>query len=178
MIKKNILAKKIVKNLEHHHEKSMRKADHLHDALISLRYEGKVSFGKNIQIMKNVIQFYGKELLPHVEVEEKVVFPFLLTHIPRIACIIKLLQAEHGDIKRAIANMESTVEKLSKAKDNLSKAKAIEKITQTGTYFTFLVQHHIQAERESVYEAIEQLHNTESKDLSRQISKFISKTKP
>ena len=173
MNEENISAKKIIEHLECHHEKSIKKTDQLNDVLINLRYEGKVSFGKNLKTIDEVVSFYDKELVHHIKLEKEIIFPFLTSHIPKLECVLNLLEGEHGDIGKNIRDLKSLSDELNRTKENVSRAKIIEKIMHTGTYFIFLVRHHIQAERESIYMAIkEELHENETKNLYDRICKM------
>ena len=65
MAKKNNSSKEVLAPMEHTHSNFFNKIDHLYDALNNLHYEGKISFGKNIKVIEDVVKYFKKQVYPH-----------------------------------------------------------------------------------------------------------------
>ena len=168
--------KETISFLRESHDDALENADRLHDLVTNLRYEGKFSVGKRLREVRKIIEFFNRELLKHVELEEEVIFPFLEAHIPKLESIINLLHAEHEDFKLNLENFQFQLLALLKAKNDAERAKVIEKVREKGTYLTYLLRSHIHEENASVYQAIEQqLRQNEKKELERKIQQRTGK---
>lgn len=172
MVRKSDLAKDIVELLEKDHAATLQKTGRLQDVLTNLRYEGKLSFGKNVMEARELLKFFNREMVDHLTLEEQVLFPFLQTHIPKLEPAIHFFQAEHEDFKKNLVGFKLLLREILKEKDDIPRGKTIEKIRETGTYLVYLLRNHIQAESESVYKVlVRELRADEKKDLERQIEK-------
>lgn len=163
-------ANRITRLLENHHEETLRKADHLKEILIHLQYEGKPSLGKNLRKAGEILEFFQGEVNKHMEEEERILFPFLETHLPRLESLISLLRSEHQNFKRHASCFNFLLDRLEGEKDELEREKLIEKLRETGMYLVYLLQGHLQEESEILYRAAEQqLKSDEKKKLAKQL---------
>lgn len=162
---------RIAELLEDHHTETLQKADHLREIIIRLRYEGKLSLGKNLTRAKETLRFFGQEMSEHMAEEEKTLFPFLETHVPKLEPLILLLRSEHQDFRRNVACFKLLLSELERAKDDLERGRTIEKLKEIGMYLIYLLQSHLQEESEILYRAAEQgLRADEKRELIRQLS--------
>jgi hemerythrin-like domain-containing protein len=172
MEKRKITAERIVAFLEEEHAHALDKTNRLHDVLTNLRYEGKPSFGKNVQAVDKLISFFDQKLVDHVHLEEKIIFPFLEIHVPKLESVIHLLRSEHQDFRRNLESFKVHFAKLSAQKNDNGRGSVIEKLQEVGTYLIYLLRNHIQAERESIYRMINrELRSDEKKELAKQMKR-------
>ena len=61
----------------------MTKAEELYTILTHLRYEGKISQGRNGKSAIEAVGSLRGMIQKHRNLQEKVIFPFLITHIPK-----------------------------------------------------------------------------------------------
>ena len=170
MTRKKKISVSLVRDLEQTHSETLEKADRFYEILIKLRYEGKVSLGKNCRDAKEVLKFFSGEHHQHMECEERIIFPFLKTHVPKLESIIHLLLAEHRDFKRNLLIFEHSIHELDKGKNDSERATILEKIKEVGTYLIYLLKSHNQFESASVYKVIDQeLHPDEVEEIEKQI---------
>lgn len=167
--------KGIVPLLETSHSKATRQTNRLYDLAINLRYEGKLSLGKNLKEIGRIVEFFQRELKGHVRLEEDVIFPFLETHVPKLESVVRLLHSEHEDFQAHVENIELQLQAFSKEKNDIQRSKIIEKMRESGIYLVYLLRNHIQEERHSIYKAIdEELRREEKKDLELQIRQYVT----
>lgn len=172
MMKQKASVETISDLLEDDHAETLKKVDRLRDVLTHLRYEGRLFFGKNLRAAREVLGFFKKDMVKHVDREEKVLFPFLETHFPKLETAIQLFKAEHRDFRANLRVLQSQLEKLSGASADPSRGLIIEKIRETGTYLTYLLRNHMQAESESLYKVIDrQIRQEEKKELVMKIQR-------
>jgi len=72
------------------HREVLIQTDALTQALTNLHYEGKLSLGKNLKQMKKILRFFNGPLKKHMQIEEKIVYPFFETHVPKFESAITL----------------------------------------------------------------------------------------
>ena len=143
-------------------------AEELNDLLTDLQYEGRSSLGKNLKKSERYIQSFERELAKHIEIEEKMLFPFFESHVPRLATALRLLEAEHEAFHSSFHKLKGELQKLTTAKSAADHAKLLHKIHETGTYLVCLLKHHMQMETGSLYRMIErELKAGERKQLKR-----------
>lgn len=174
MVQRQTVSRNLVELLEENHSHIFHETDRFRDILTSLRYEGRPSLGRNLKNIREVLKFFNQELVPHVRLEEEVLFPFLEVHIPKLESVIHLLQAEHEDFRRSLRNFEFLLNELEKetADQDLNHGHTIEKVRELGTYLIYLIRSHLQAEDESVYKIVNQeLRSSEKKELEQRIKK-------
>ncbi|MBI4971035.1 MAG: hemerythrin domain-containing protein [Candidatus Omnitrophica bacterium] len=164
----------VVQLLEKSHDETFQRTDQFRDLLINLRYEGKLSLGKNLKQAEDVLKFFSQEHAGHMQFEEEILFPYLKSHVPKLEPVIYLLHAEHLDFKNNLKNFENLIGELSKERQESDRAVIFEKIRETGAYLIFLLRSHNQSESESVYKVIDrELHDDEKEELAEKIEKFL-----
>lgn len=156
----------IASTLEHEHGQALEKADALSETLTRFKYEGKASFGRNLKEARDTAEYFEKRLLKHIKFEEDTIFPFLKTHIPKLEPVIHYLLEEHSDFREKLKTFSKALSVPPVALNTDHSWKWLEKVTESGTYLVYLLRQHTQAERTSLYEAIQgTLRNDEKKDL-------------
>ena len=153
-----------LETLEQSHGEILEQTARLDRLLTNLRYEGKPSFGKNLREAGQVSAFFEKRLMPHMRLEEKILFPFLEAHLPKLESFIHLLEWEHEDFRRTFGGFKLDLKKLTKGKREDGRSAFIE----TGVYLLYLLKHHLEAENLGLYRVIKkELRPGEKKKLAQ-----------
>ena len=154
--------------LEKDHKMTFQKLNQFYEVLRKLRNEGKLTLGKNLSEASEFVVYFKKELDGHMRDEERILFPFLQMHIPRLEPMIYLLLSEHEDFRRSLGNLKML---LGKFKKNAAiKLSAIDEICEQGTYLICLLRSHMWVESHSFYKAADkELRLSEKRKLIRQI---------
>ena len=140
------------------------KLSEFYDAIQKLRYEGKVQQGKNARALRNLLYFFQTDLLRHLREEEKVLFPFLRTHIPKLEPIIRVLLSEHDGCRATLKDLRRSYTKLTKGQGK--ETGALHELYEQGIYFSCLVRSHLWVESQNLYlVADRELHLAEKKRL-------------
>jgi hemerythrin-like domain-containing protein len=140
--------------IEKDHEAALHEAEQLEEALSHLTYEGKASFGKNLKRTNTVIKFLDDEVLNHLSREEKVLFPFLEKHFPRLRSALGVLKVEHLEFKKNLSLLHAYIDELTDVPLGPKRAELIDKIRRCGTYLACLLKHHVQTENKGIYRVI------------------------
>lgn len=154
MTRKFLAGKAVKRFFKEDHADIDRKTHLLQDLLTNLCYEGKAAFGKNLKELNHVLEFFDGDVIRHVEFEEKVLFPFLKVHIPKLESVLNLLSSEHETFKNHLSDFKFYLTVVSKMESQSERSKMIEKIRETGTYLIFLLRNHVRTEEKSVYEVL------------------------
>ena len=153
-------------------EKVIGTTSALIEDLKNMHCEGKASFQKNLGRVKEALHFFNGEVMEHMALEERELFPYLETHVPRVSSAIRFLQAEHDDFRNNLKIFEFLVRELSRHKNDAERSKTVDRIRETGTYLSYLLRHHIEAEQRSVYHSLERdLKASEKSELKKRIFK-------
>ena len=164
-----ISLKENIETFLRHHAGVLAKTDRFLEAITRLRYEGKVAFGKNMNEVGDLLDYFTEKIIPHMKVED-IIFSFLEIHIPKLEALIRLLQAEHKELKVNLEVLRYLFDELSEEKSEPKRTQLIEQLKDKATYFSYFVRNHVQAEEESIYRSIDQeLHLEEKKELIRRI---------
>ncbi len=158
---------------EHNGKEILGYTESLHKALTRLRYEGKVSIGKNIKTASRVTKVLDQRARSHSNFQERILFPFLETHIPRYETRIHFLRSDHHEIKKYSQKLRNLLRSLSKkfGKDHHIDSGAIQ---ETGVYLIGLLRHHIQLEEEGIHKALKKdLNRDELNAISKKIQKWV-----
>lgn len=148
--------------------------DHFYQTLAFLRFEGKVSFGKNIKQAKNDVARLGKRLSRHQRLQREVIFPFLAAHIPRHETIIRFLVTDHAEILKTRKKIQSLIDILSKRRK--TDGGKYQEMQDTGIYWVCLLKQHLLMERTSIHKSISnELSVKEKKEMSREVQKWLQK---
>src|SRR3989338_4066747 len=107
MTQKQGSQKKVLDTFEVSHVEILKKSQQLEDVLTRLRYEGRMSFGRNVKELGALLHFLNEDLKNHVTQEERVLFPYVESHIPKLEPVINLLRSEHQEFKKNLKTFES-----------------------------------------------------------------------
>ncbi len=166
MFKKFLGVKGVLALFTSEHENVLGKLDELNESINNLQYEGKVFVGKNIKAIEKTVSFLKKKLLQHIELDEKIIFPYVQKHIPKLDPMLSFLRAERNEFKLTLKDFESLFKQLKDEKNALKQQKIIDQMKEKGVYAICLMRNHIQIEIESVYKPIDrELHTNEKKEL-------------
>lgn len=167
MSRHSLSSKTLAASLEHSHGETLSHIDEFTIALQEFCYEGKVSHDKNLKKIQQHVAFFQDELLPHMALDEKVVFPFLEKHIPRLEPVLHFLKAEHIEFRESLSSFEKIFKTLSSG-SAVQDRRSIEQLRERGLYLICLIRNHIHSENESVYRVMnEDLKDKEKEEFSR-----------
>lgn len=145
------------------HLELMKAFKKFHGVVVALRFEGKPAFGKNL---KNLIAAQKKLKIAfhrHKNLEEKVIFPFLEAHIPRLFSVLQLLIKDHAELELILKSFPGNAggfQAVSWWKEDL--AGHVIGLQHQVDYFWQLLKNHIYLEENIVYEmALKELHQDE-----------------
>ena len=143
--------------------------------MIHLQYEGKISLGKNLREAGEILRFFKQEIEEHMVEEEKILFPFLKTHLPRLDPLMLYLSSEHQDFRRHVAWFKFFLDKLSKKQRPSDRGEAIQKLKGVGIYLIHLLRAHLQGENEILCKVADrELRQDEKKELKRRLQRESS----
>lgn len=170
MTQRSLYRKPIAELLEDDHETTLKKTDELQEILTNLRYEGRASFGRNLKETGKVLDFFKLELVEHVNLEEKVLFPFLRRHFPKLESAVGMMEAEHGSFRKSLRGFEQNLHKLSRHRTDGQRTRVVESLRETGTYLIYLLRHHLEVESRTLYRVLDrELRQEERKLLSEKL---------
>ena len=127
--------------LEKDHKKTFRHLNRFYEILKNLRFEGKQNLGKNIRETRKLVSFFKREIEAHMREEEKILFPFLQTHVPRLEPMICLLLSEHEDVRHCLDHLRFSLSEFRKTGSD--KTRLIHGLNEQGTYLVCLLRGHI-----------------------------------
>lgn len=152
------------------------KLKQLEEALIGLQYEGKISSFSYIKRIDSIVRFLKGKFQEHSWLDEKVVFPFLLKHIPRLSPSLHFLEMESHDFRVLFGKFDRILIVLKGKKRVLIRSRMIEELCEKGVFLLCLVREHIQLEKDIVYQAIfHELKQYERNSLQKEIELFLTK---
>ena len=120
MIAKDITVKGVVAFFEKEYHDVLSKLDELYEATKNLQFEGKVFSRKNIKTIEKITKYLKTKLVQHVTLDEKIIFPFLEVHIPKLEPVLHLLRAERNEFETNLEIFESLFQKLKERRDRLN----------------------------------------------------------
>ena len=148
----------------------LRLTEKFNHCLTLLRYEGKASRARNYQLAKKNVGLLIATLKQHRNLQEDVIFPFLVRHVPKKEPVIHFLRSDHQIIKRYKMKLRKLLYKVS-AKDEGVVERG--KIHETGVSLSNLLNHHIELEKENINQAIRRyLGPDEKKDIKQKIMRW------
>jgi len=126
---------------------------------------------QQIEWLRNLNGLIRQRVLPHIEVEDRIVLNYIESHIPRLAGAVAVLHMEHDDIALRQLELGRVIERFSQSRTETVPpfSSAIEEL---GIYLVFLLKNHLRQEGEIIYrQASEILSRDEKRDLMVQIEK-------
>ena len=141
--------------LDDEHEEIFQKMNVLQSLLTNLRYEGKPRLGKNLKDVGKALAFLKEKTKKHFLLEEKVIFPFLETHIPRLNPVLRLFESEHQGFQCQLRNLEVSLKEASKKRVCPESGQSAERIRENGIHMIAFLRYHLQAENGTIYRSSE-----------------------
>ena len=156
----------IVKYLGAEHAEIRKKHKKLDNILTNFRYEGKSSLDKNVKQACEVLVFFRTVVCRHMEVEEKILFPFLEKHVPKLELPIATFRSEHNDFREILPYFQSLLRRVIIEQEHTWISRGIiDDIIDTGLYINYLLIQHLHTENETIYEAIKHVLNDDEKEV-------------
>lgn len=155
-----------------HEEKEMvSRVESFHKNIIYLKSEGKVRQEKNIKAARKSLQLLIKTLNRHHLLQEEIIFPYLLVHIPKYESMIRFLRSDHQDIHKNKVKLNGLLQRISR---NSVSPEQVKRIDQLGAYLVCLVGHHVELEKENIYKAIQkELRKDEKKEVNQKVNAWF-----
>ncbi len=144
--------------------------------LLHLRYEGKPSIGKNIKNVRIAFGLLGRELEGHFQIEEKLIFPFLKVHVPRLEPAIRMLSSDHDEIKRCTKKLKEKLMRVRYAGEKKTGDwhKDIFEIHTAGKFITYFLKTHLKVEENLIRPAMSrELHSDEAAQLRERAEQIM-----
>ena len=158
--------KNVLQDMESLQADILLKSNEFFAALNNLRYEGKAGLKRNMRTISRLNHCFRKELLPHFQADEQVVFPYVESHFPKYSPLLSFLKAEHEEIKNNFDDLDGMVSEIALGKNKPLRQGQVDRIYDRGTYIYCLIRNHIQMESEVIYRGIQKnLHPSEKKEL-------------
>ncbi len=130
--------------IKNDHE-SLRQAIELLDRyLYHLRYEGKRHTQDNLLRIGQHVRFLQKDMDRRIRYEEKILFPFLIMHVPRFEPLFHLLHIDHEKCRREFQFFA----------DDSGDA-SVEEVLRHGEYLTGLLRSHWSIEDKSAIASVQ-----------------------
>ncbi len=154
----------------------LKQLDQLEDAIYSLQFEGKMVFFSRIKTIESIMKSLKKKYKQHVDLDDRIIFPFLEGHIPRLSPILRYLKAERQEFEDVFAVFDKILLELIKKNEVLIRNDIIVRLKDKGVYLICLMRSHIQIEEKSLYDGIfRELHPDERSELVKKITQFSNK---
>ncbi|MBI3252379.1 MAG: hemerythrin domain-containing protein [Candidatus Omnitrophica bacterium] len=151
----------VCQSLKDDHKTILREADVFYEALNKLRYEGRAQRAANRRAVGKSLSVLKKHLLDHITVEEKKIFPLLVSFLPRLEAVMYLLYSEHEEFRENLRSLEKSIGGLPWA------------LQSQGMYLVCLLRSHFQIETQGVYAAVhDELRPDEKRRLSKNVAAF------
>jgi hemerythrin-like domain-containing protein len=152
----------------------LRKAKELDMTLNSLRHEGKYAWGQNLKKLSRILKYFDSDVARHMRVEEKVLFPFLRKHVPKLEFTLYLLKAEHADFEEKIKFLKKLIVRLKRKLSGHECRNTLNEACATGVYVIYLLRNHVEVESRNVTEmARDCLKRDENKMLGERLSNYL-----
>lgn len=162
--------KNIVDFLEIDHNEILEKIDRLKEVMVNLRFEGKVSYGKNLKNVEDLLAALNAKFRKRFKLMEEILYPFIENHIPKLDPILRILKAENNEFKVNLEAMLFLLDQIKGEKNEVTQAGFIEQLKDKVTYLMFLLHNHFEVEAESIYKVINNdLHDDEKNLLLKKI---------
>ncbi len=156
----------IRKSKKSREEEEIQVLDTILDILSKLKYEGKMSFGKNLAEAREITISLGKWLLNHFDEEEKILFPYLEVHVPKLEPAIRILEAEHRSLRENLLSLMRTAFQLRVRKNAAEQNGLIEKLGDGAVCLTYFLRNHVNTENATVHRSVRhELRGDEQREL-------------
>lgn len=146
-------------------------AEEFHEILTHLRYEGKASQGKNVKAAIKAVRGLDKIIRKHRGLQEKILFPFLASHIPKHESVIHFLRADHQAIQKSRQKLVLSLRRLSK---KIGSRLEEGRIQETGVYLICLLRHHMSLENKCIHKAVQtELRKDEKSEVKGKMNRWL-----
>ena len=173
MIKHQTVSGHLDQVFKKNHVALTSEVDNLHSTLHVFCHEGKAQFGKNLKRADEAIRRLQRHLTTVMAYEEKCLFPFINTHIPRLQPLIYLLRSEHEDFRRYLKSLVRLMTAFKKQKEISQQYQNMHQIREEGIYLVCLLRSHLGVETHNLYKtADKELHSGERHRLIQEIGKY------
>ena len=161
----------VLKSFREDHRNALTQVAKLDEALLGLQFEGKTSAGLHLNQIRSVIGFFLTSFAEHTELEDQIVFPYLASHIPKIELVLPFLHSEHEALEENLKHLEVLINLFSDKPSEAHQLRIITQLREVGAYLIYLLRHHIEAERTSIYQMIDsELRPNERKELKERLN--------
>ena len=144
----------------------MLKGSRLFQSLLTrLRYEGKPRLGINLRQADRTFAFLH-QVLQQFSIEETVIFPYWVRHIPRLEPAVRMLQAEQDEFQAGFKKFERSFRRVEKPKPD---GRACNELWENGMYLFYLLNHYLRAEKRIYETGFKKLRPDEKKELKKRI---------
>lgn len=153
---KNTVHHSVLEDMQGCDAKALECAEQLCKVVTNLRYEGRAMLGRNLSQAREIGAFFNSELRDHIELEEKILFPFLETNLPKLETLISLLRTEHEDFKANLQAFELALLDLAHERRAASQPGILEKVRESALYLIYLLRNHVHMEQIGIYSVMKQ----------------------
>ena len=151
VVRGKVHSRNIARLIEEGDRQMLRKVEQFRQILARLKYEGEPLLGGNVKRFRGILNFFNSDVMDHILIEEKVLFPFLKFHIPKMEMTIHLLLADHEDFKRDVRVLGKLLTRLERSTTAASRSGIIGSLQETGMHLVYLLRHHVDVESKSIY---------------------------
>lgn len=158
-----------VKSLE---TKDLEALEEILDILTRLRENRQFSYEKNLWDLRGACLIFQKKLLRHIEVQEKVVFPFLEVHIPKLEPAIHVLKGEHTMSKEKFRHLILDALRMAE-EEGREKTGFLERLSGAATSASFFLRRHLELEGMTIQKAMTRhLRRDEHQELASHLATY------
>ncbi|MCB9799619.1 MAG: hemerythrin domain-containing protein [Candidatus Omnitrophica bacterium] len=166
----------LIRIFNNKHRETLVRVECFEDALRSLKYEGKVSRGKNIANVKTLIGYFGTHLKRHMRAEERILYPFFDIHVPKYDSVIALFRLEHREINRNMRKMVQWIKLYDEWSQKGLFSEWLKSFYVEGMCFVHLTRHHLVSESATLFKSVICcLHGDEIGILEKKMKTFLIK---
>ena len=127
---------------------------------------GPAGYMRKLEIVHETLRRFHEEMVQHAGLEERVLFPFIEKHIPRLETVTGFLRDEHDSLRNQLRAIQSTMKKLRAAKTAAARAVAIKAMSEASGHLFYRLMHHARTENELIHRILDrELHPYEKKAL-------------
>ena len=123
------------------------KLEDMERSLCYLRYEGKVHYSKNVRHVGQLYRQLKETLESHRKKEEKVLFPFLAAHMPRLGPALKLFHMDHEEAVLQMSGLDRRLAELQNPGAPRKRAQSLSTFHESGLYLVHFLKNHLEMEQ-------------------------------
>lgn len=145
------------------HQAAVLLMEQFHDTMIQVSLPRRAGELSQWADLTRQLRLISRRILPHLAKEESDLYPFLISHVPKLEAVVKYLIGEHEDFRETFAEIQFLLKAYEAKPSQLDREKLILRIQQSGTYLFFLFRNHVRAEREGLFRVVEETLKPEEK---------------